>query len=48
VLTIKDPALLLNMPESWVYERTRREEIPGFKAGKYWRFHEEEVLAWFE
>jgi excisionase family DNA binding protein len=48
VLTPEGIARLLNMPLSWVYERTRRREIPGFKVGKYWRFREEEVLAWFE
>jgi excisionase family DNA binding protein len=48
VLTVEGLALLLNMPASWVYERTRREEIPGFKVGKYGRFREDEVLAWFE
>jgi excisionase family DNA binding protein len=48
MLTPKGIAHLLNMPLSWIYERTRRGEIPGFKVGKYWRFREEEVLAWFE
>ena len=48
MLNVKGVARLLNMPESWIYERTRREEIPGFKVGKYWRFREEEVLTWFE
>jgi excisionase family DNA binding protein len=46
--TVKGVARLLNMLESWVYERTRREEIPGFKVGKYGRFDGEEVQAWFE
>jgi excisionase family DNA binding protein len=48
VLTPEGLARLLNMPLSWIYERTRRGEIPGFKVGKYWRFRENEVLAWFE
>ena len=45
MLTPKGLAQLLNLPLSWVYERTRRGEIPGFKVGKYWRFQEREVLV---
>ena len=48
MLTPEGLARLLNMPLSWVYERTRRGEIPSFKVGKYWRFRENEDLAWFE
>lgn len=48
MLTVRGVARLLGLPESWVYERTRHEQIPGFKVGKYWRFCEDEVLAWFE
>jgi excisionase family DNA binding protein len=41
----------LKMPRSWVYEKTRKrssQRLPGFKLGKYWRFREEDVLAWLE
>jgi excisionase family DNA binding protein len=49
LLTIVEIAQLLQVPRSWVYSRTRRrsaDRIPGFRLGKYWRFREDEVLAW--
>ncbi len=51
LLTVGEVAELLKVPVSWVYERTRRnsmDRIPGFRLGKYWRFHESDVLAWLE
>ena len=42
-------AQLLQIPISWVYERTRRrgvDRMPHFKLGKYLRFSEREVLEW--
>ena len=51
LLTIEEVAELLNVPVSWVYEKTRRRSmnrIPGFRLGKYWRFREADVLAWIE
>jgi excisionase family DNA binding protein len=51
LLTIKEVAELLRVSVSWVYGRTRRrsiDRIPGLRIGKYWRFHESEVLAWVE
>jgi excisionase family DNA binding protein len=46
LLTIKDAQRLLNVPRSWLYERTRKGEIPHVKLGKYIRFDREELLAW--
>lgn len=51
LLTVEEVAELLNVPVSWVYDRTRSRgmnRIPGFRLGKYWRFHESEVRAWLE
>jgi excisionase family DNA binding protein len=51
LLTVKEVAELLKVPVSWVYERTRKrsvDRIPGFRLGKYWRFHEADVLAWID
>ena len=51
LLTVKEVAELLQVPVSWVYERTRKrslDRIPGFRLGKYWRFRESDVLAWLE
>jgi Type II/IV secretion system protein len=41
-------AEILRVPNSWVYERTRRrsrDRIPGFRLGKYWRFGLSDIKA---
>ena len=51
LLTVEEVSELLCVPVSWVYERTRKrgqDRIPGFRLGKYWRFREEDVIAWLE
>jgi excisionase family DNA binding protein len=48
-LTVHEVAELLQVPVSWVYGRMRKrssEQLPGYRVGKYWRFCEEEILAW--
>ena len=51
LLTVHEVADLLQVPVSWVYGRTRKrslERLPGYRLGKYWRFRQDEVLAWVE
>jgi excisionase family DNA binding protein len=51
LLTVEEVAALLQVPVSWVYDRTRKrsvERIPGFRLGKYWRFREADVMSWIE
>jgi excisionase family DNA binding protein len=51
LLTVEGVAGLLQVPASWVYERTRQRglnRLPGFRLGKYWRFRESDVLTWLE
>ena len=36
----------LKVKRSWLYARTRTNEIPHLKLGKYLRFDENEVMAW--
>ena len=51
LLSVEEVAERLQVPSSWVYDRTRSRglnRIPGFRLGKYWRFDEDEVLAWLE
>lgn len=46
---VRDIAAFLQVPTSWVYERTRRrgiDRIPHFKLGKYLRFSRSEILDW--
>ena len=41
----------LNVPKSWVYEKTRNKSkgsIPRVQAGKYVRFNIPDVLEWLE
>src|SRR5271170_686180 len=49
LLTVREVANILQVPVSWVYGRMRKrsaERLPGYRLGKYWRFHEQEVLEW--
>jgi excisionase family DNA binding protein len=49
LLTVEDVASLLHVPVSWIYGRMRKRSLgrlPGYRLGKYWRFHEDEVLTW--
>ena len=51
LLSVEEVAELLQLPVSWVYERTRRrglDRLPGFRLGKYWRFDEGEILTWLD
>ena len=50
-LTVGDVAAMLQVPVSWVYGRMRKrstDRLPGYRLGKYWRFREEEILAWVQ
>jgi excisionase family DNA binding protein len=49
LLTVSEIARALNVPLSWVYERTRRrgaERMPHIKLGKYLRFELASVRNW--
>ena len=49
LLTVEEVAALLHVPVSWVYGRMRKrslERLPAYRLGKYWRFRQDEVLAW--
>ncbi len=51
LLTVHELAHLLNVPASWVYERTRRrgaERLPHIKIGKYIRFRREDIVGWLD
>ncbi len=47
-LTIDQVAKKLQVPTSWVYERTRHHRIPFRKMGKYLRFNEAEIDQWVQ
>ncbi len=49
--TVDEVADLLQVPRSWIYQRTRRrgaDRLPHIKLGKYIRFEEDAVLAWLD
>ena len=46
LIGIKEMAEKLDVPVSWVYSRTRTNEIPFYKIGKYVKFDESEVWNW--
>jgi excisionase family DNA binding protein len=51
LLTVEEVADVLQVPKSWVYERTRRrglEQLPHLKVGKYLRFEECTVREFLE
>jgi len=45
---IKAMAKRLDVPESWLYSRTRTGEIPHYKVGKYVKFDTDEVMHWIK
>ena len=49
LLTVQEMAKRINVPESWIYQRTRlgQKAIPHVRIGKYVRFNPDEVVAFF-
>jgi excisionase family DNA binding protein len=48
LIGIKDMASKLDVPVSWLYSRTRTNDIPHYKVGKYVRFDESEIWEWLK
>jgi excisionase family DNA binding protein len=48
LIGIKQMALKLDVPVSWLYSRTRTNDIPHYKVGKYVRFDESEIWEWLK
>ena len=46
LLTPPQAAALLQVPVSFIYERTRRNAIPLRRVGKYVRLPREELMEW--
>ncbi len=46
LLTVEEVAEWLNVPKSWIYDRTRSGTIPCVKIGKYVRFNKDEIEDW--
>ena len=53
ILTPEEVCKRLKVPESWIFEKTRRRKmntnpIPVFRVGRYIRFDWAEVSAWLK
>jgi excisionase family DNA binding protein len=46
LLTLDEVVAWLRVPRSWVYERTRKGQIPHVKLGKYLRFSRHALTEW--
>ena len=48
LLTAREVAQLLSVPESWVREATRQNTLPHLRLGRYRRYLKADILAWLE
>ena len=48
LIGINEMAKKLDVPVSWIYSRTRTNEIPHFKIGKYVKFDLNQVMDWIK
>lgn len=48
LLGIDELSQFLGVPKSWIYERTRKGEIPHIKLGRYLRFNTQEIREWLK
>ncbi len=46
ILDVKGIAAYLNVDENWIYQRTRKQEIPFIKKGKYCMFRKSAIDTW--
>ncbi len=47
IIDIEEVCKILRVKKSWVYDRTYRDEIPHYRAGRLLRFDLEKVLEWW-
>jgi excisionase family DNA binding protein len=47
ILTIREVAGYFNLPLSTVYRLAERQQLPGHKVGRQWRFHKSVIDDWF-
>jgi excisionase family DNA binding protein len=48
LLTVPEAAELLKVPQSWLFDRTRKDAIPLVRLGKYIRLPRAALLRWIE
>lgn len=48
LISLEDLAGKLGVKPSWIYQRTRTNQIPSYRIGKYLKFNESEVMDWIK
>lgn len=48
LLNVKELSLALNVPVSWIYQKTSSSSMPYYKMGKYVRFDLDVVKDYFK
>lgn len=48
LLSVDDVAAILGVKRDTVYKLIDRNELPGFKVGRLWKFKQNEVDAWVD
>ena len=48
LIGINEIAKKLDVPVSWLYSRTRTNDIPCVRVGKYVKFEESDVWEWLK
>jgi excisionase family DNA binding protein len=48
LIGIREMAKKLDVHASWLYQRTRKNEVPHYRLGKYVKFNESEVMLWIK
>jgi len=46
LLTAREVAMQLQVPETWVYRAAREGDLPCVRCGRYVRFREQDIDAW--
>jgi excisionase family DNA binding protein len=48
MMTLRELAAYLKMPEKTLYRLAAEGKVPGFKIGASWRFRKSEIDKWIE
>ncbi len=48
LLSVDDVAAILGVKRDTVYKLINRDDLPGFKVGRLWKFKQNEINAWMD
>lgn len=46
ILSIDEAAMFLGLSTTTMYRRVQKEEVPGFRIGRFWKFNREALAKW--